>query len=152
MLTTANVLSPSDLIALFSAVAGSAYSAHFKLDKITSTFALRFVTSLQASTCFLLAFAHTQYLGIPADEGSIAGVKWTEQHLTTALPVVIYLVMLGCCVIGAFHIILEYANNNKKNFISHWISALIILLIQCFVSYHAMTLEITPTNKELFSS
>lgn len=145
------MLSPSDFIALFSAAGGSAYSASIKPEKLSNTFYLRFVVSLQASVVFLLAFAGTQYLQLPmVAAGQTPGVRWTEQFLTTSMPVAIYLIVLAVFAILLFHSLIFWADKQNCKFVSTLPFSIFIIVCQGMVTIHALTLEISPTLMDKF--
>jgi hypothetical protein len=140
------MLSPSDFIAFFSATAGGAYSAWIRPVKLTDTFSLRFTISFQASVVFLLAFASTQYLSMDMDQpGAVPGVQWTQQYLTTSMPIILYLTILAVVSVMSFHTIFWIAEKFEWNLIRTSFFSFFTVLLQCMVILHALTLEVSPS-------
>ncbi|HET9640703.1 MAG TPA: hypothetical protein VFP12_16015 [Allosphingosinicella sp.] len=139
------MLTPSDFVALFSAMVGSAYGA-FKNGEWPDTYSFRLVQSLQTSMVFLLAFAGMDYLRTPLAAKATPGVKWTESMLTTSLPVVIYLPILLLLLMFIFHSSLFIVRNKRPAWLESrpflWVAVLVYVLI----GYHALTIDISPVN------
>lgn len=140
------LLSPNDFIAVFSAMAGSAYSAWINPVKLVNTFWLRLAISSQASVAFLLAFACTQYLSMDMEQaGAVPGVQWTQRYLTTSMPIIVYLIILMIAIVMMFHTIIKIAEKFALNFIGTSIFAICTVILQGMVIIHALTLEIAPS-------
>lgn len=139
------MLTPSDFVALFSALVGSAYGA-FKNVSWPDTYFFRLVQSLQTSMVFLLAFAGMDYLRSPLAKDATPGVRWTESMLTTALPVVIYLPILLLLLIFLFHAITSMIGNKKPKWLEGWPFFLIAIALYFLIGYHALTIEISSVD------
>lgn len=140
------MLSPTDFVALFSTMGGSAYGA-VRGTGWPESFSFRLVVGLQTSMVFLIAFACIDYMRTaPNAPQVVPGVKWTAAYMTTALPVVVYLIILAIVTLGIFHIVIYVAVERSYGFIKSPYFSGVSVLLYILLGYHALTIATIPVE------
>jgi len=143
------MLTPTDVVALFSSMGGSVYGA-VRFQTWPNNFSFRMVLGLQTSMVFLISFACIDYMrGAPGAPQVVPGVEFTKHVMSTALPVVVYLIMLAVVTIGIFYAMVFVAVAKAYSFIKSPYFASILLVAYLLLGYHALTLPVVPVDMRL---
>jgi hypothetical protein len=137
------VLSPSEIAALVSTIAGSIYGAK-KNASWPDTFPSRLVVGMQSSTVLLVVFASMGHLSKVRDAGMTAGVSYTRYVSDPAFPVLHYFVIGGIFLIFFFEFGVLALHNRRPAVVGHPAFLWFLSALYFVVCLHALTVPIVP--------